>query len=59
LYQALHTSEFGHYKVFLKLAGKIAENDVVEARWQQMLASEAEILAQQAAGPGIHSGLPR
>jgi tRNA-(ms[2]io[6]A)-hydroxylase len=57
-YQALHTSEFGHYKVFLMLAGKIAEKDVVDARWQQMLASEAQILARQAAGPGIHSGLP-
>jgi tRNA-(ms[2]io[6]A)-hydroxylase len=58
-YQALHTSEFGHYKVFLKLAGKIAEKEVVEARWQQLLASEALILAEQAVGPGIHSGLPR
>lgn len=58
-YQALHSSEFGHYKVFLKLAGKIAEKDLVETRWQQMLASEALILAQQAVGPGIHSGVPR
>ncbi len=58
-YRALHASEFGHYKVFLKLAGKIAGKEVVEARWQQMLAREAEILAQQPAGPGIHSGLPR
>src|SRR5580692_1949453 len=58
-YQALHTSEFGHYKVFLKLAEKIAEKEVVEARWQQMLADEAQILARQSAGPGIHSGLPR
>lgn len=57
-YQALYASEFGHYKVFLKLAGKIAETEVVETRWQQMLASEALILAQQAAGPGIHSGVP-
>jgi tRNA-(ms[2]io[6]A)-hydroxylase len=57
-YQSLHASEFGHYKVFLKLAGKIAERDVVDARWQQMLAAEAQILARQAAGPGIHSGLP-
>jgi len=58
-YQALHASEFGHYKVFLKLAGKIADKDVVDARWQQMLACEAQILAQQPACAGIHSGLPR
>jgi tRNA-(ms[2]io[6]A)-hydroxylase len=58
-YQALHTSEFGHYKVFLKLAGKIAAKEVVEARWQQLLTYEAQILAQQPAGPRIHSGLPR
>jgi tRNA-(ms[2]io[6]A)-hydroxylase len=58
-YHALHSSEFGHYKVFLKLACKVADKSVMEARWQQMLVSEAEILALQAAGPGIHSGLPR
>lgn len=58
-YQALHASEFGHYKVFLRLAGKIADKEEVEGRWQQMLASEAQILARQAIGPGIHSGVPR
>ena len=57
-YQALYASEFGHYKVFLKLAGKIAEGDVVEVRWQQMLACEAEILARQPVCAGIHSGVP-
>jgi len=56
-YQALYSSEFGHYRVFLKLAGKIADKAAVEARWRQMLASEAEILARQPAGPRIHSGL--
>jgi tRNA-(ms[2]io[6]A)-hydroxylase len=57
-YRALYSSEFGHYKVFLKLACKIAGPAAVEARWQQMLASEAEILARQPAGPRIHSGFP-
>jgi tRNA-(ms[2]io[6]A)-hydroxylase len=56
-YQALHSSEFGHYRVFLKLAVKI-DGKAVEARWQQMLALEAQILARQAAGPRIHSGFP-
>jgi tRNA-(ms[2]io[6]A)-hydroxylase len=56
LYHALFSSEFGHYKVFLKLARKISKKEAVEARWQQMLAAEAQILAQQTAGPRIHSG---
>lgn len=55
-YEALLSSELGHYKVFLKLALKIARKDAVEARWQQMLAAEARILAEQEPGPRIHSG---
>jgi tRNA-(ms[2]io[6]A)-hydroxylase len=57
-YHALFSSEFGHYKVFLKLARQIAGMTAVETRWQQMLASEAQILARQPAGPRIHSGFP-
>jgi tRNA-(ms[2]io[6]A)-hydroxylase len=30
---------------------------VVDARWQQMLAAEARILAEQPPGPRIHSGI--
>jgi tRNA-(ms[2]io[6]A)-hydroxylase len=56
LYKALYSSELGHYKVFLKLAQKIADRPAVESRWQQMLASEARIMAQQPPGPAIHSG---
>lgn len=55
-YQALYSSELGHYNVFLKLARRIAPDAIVEARWQEMLAAEAEILAQQPEGPAIHSG---
>jgi tRNA-(ms[2]io[6]A)-hydroxylase len=55
-YEALFASEFGHYKVFLELAGKMAEAAAVEARWQQLRAAEARILADQAPGPRIHSG---
>jgi tRNA 2-(methylsulfanyl)-N6-isopentenyladenosine37 hydroxylase len=57
-YKALHTSELGHYRVFLKLARKIAKPAVVEERWQQMLAAEAAILAAEPPGPRIHSGVP-
>jgi tRNA 2-(methylsulfanyl)-N6-isopentenyladenosine37 hydroxylase len=55
-YKGLFASELTHYKVFLKLAYKIAPKAKVDARWQQMLAAEAEILARQPPGPRIHSG---
>ncbi|MBS1832096.1 MAG: tRNA-(ms[2]io[6]A)-hydroxylase [Acidobacteria bacterium] len=53
-YKALHSSELGHYKVFVKLARKI--DPKCDARWETMLAREAEILAAQPPGPRIHSG---
>ena len=56
-YRSLFASELGHYTVFLKLAGTVAEPHVVEARWQQFLEAEARILAEQPPGPRIHSGL--
>jgi len=55
-YKALYSSELGHFKVFLKLAYKIAKREVVDARWQQVLTAEAQILARQEPGPRIHSG---
>jgi tRNA-(ms[2]io[6]A)-hydroxylase len=55
-YQSLYASELGHFTVFLKLAHKIAPQEMVDARWQQMLAHEAQILARQEPGPRIHSG---
>jgi tRNA-(ms[2]io[6]A)-hydroxylase len=56
-YHALYSSELGHYKVFLKLAHKIAEKEVVEGRWREMLAAEARVLEAQTPGARIHSGL--
>lgn len=55
-YTALVSSEMGHYEVFLKLAVEIGPKAKVESRWQQMLQAEARILAEQPAGPRIHSG---
>ena len=55
-YSALFASEFGHYRTFLDLARKIASPKAVDARWQELLAEEARILAAQEAGPRIHSG---
>jgi tRNA-(ms[2]io[6]A)-hydroxylase len=57
-YKALFASELGHYKVFLKLAFKMAPPDAVKLRWEQMLDHEARILAEQEPGPRIHSGVP-
>jgi tRNA-(ms[2]io[6]A)-hydroxylase len=58
-YRALFASEMGHYKLFLKLAFKIGPRAAAETRWEQMLASEARILAEQPPGPRIHSGHDR
>lgn len=55
-YKALHSSELGHYKVFLRLAQKVGGKQKVELRWRQLLEKEAEILARQEPGPRIHSG---
>ena len=55
-YKALFSSEMGHYKVFLKLAAKVAAKEIVESRWQKLLAAEARIIAEQTPGPRIHSG---
>jgi len=58
-YRALCSSELGHYRVFLNLAGKFTKQGELDARWREMLAAEARILAEQEPGPRIHSGLPR
>jgi tRNA-(ms[2]io[6]A)-hydroxylase len=55
-YQALHSSEMGHYKVFVKLAYKIGEREALDARWNDMLARESTIIEAQEPGPRIHSG---
>ena len=55
-YKALYASEMGHYKTFLKLARKVAAEMTVETRWQELLAAEARIMAEQSPGSRIHSG---
>ena len=55
-YRSLFESELGHYKVFWKLASRIAPK-TADARWDAMASAEAEILARQAPGPRIHSGV--
>ena len=56
-YKALFSSELGHFRIFLRLAHRIEKKEIVDARWQEMLTAEAEILARQEPGPRIHSGL--
>jgi tRNA 2-(methylsulfanyl)-N6-isopentenyladenosine37 hydroxylase len=58
-YRSLFASELGHYRVFLNLARGFTASAALDARWQEMLAAEARILAEQDPGPRIHSGLPR
>lgn len=53
-YSRLEASERGHYTTFLKLARKIAAQ--VDDRWEDLLARESRILAEQEPGPRIHSG---
>jgi tRNA-(ms[2]io[6]A)-hydroxylase len=55
-YGALFSSELEHYQVFLKIAMEVGPARKVQARWQEMLAAEAKILAAQAPGSRIHSG---
>jgi tRNA-(ms[2]io[6]A)-hydroxylase len=58
-YRTLFSSELGHYRIFLHLAGKFTPQKELDARWREMLAAEAEILAAQEPGPRIHSGCSR
>jgi tRNA-(ms[2]io[6]A)-hydroxylase len=60
IYGGLWASERGHYLTFLDLASKmLGQPAVVEQRWAEMLAAEAEIIAQQPPGPRMHSGMAR
>ncbi len=58
LYDDLWASENGHYRIFIDLARQLpGAAEAVEARWNEMLDAEAEIIANQAAGPRMHSGV--
>jgi tRNA-(ms[2]io[6]A)-hydroxylase len=56
-YRTLCSSELGHYRLFLHLAGKFTPPAALDSRWQEMLAAEAVILAAQEPGPRVHSGV--
>ncbi|MEQ8661749.1 MAG: tRNA isopentenyl-2-thiomethyl-A-37 hydroxylase MiaE, partial [Gammaproteobacteria bacterium] len=58
-FAALHGSERGHYRVFLRLAGDVVTAPERDRRWFDWLDIEAAIIAREAPGPRIHSGPPR
>lgn len=55
LYKSLWASENGHYRVFLEHARHIHRANVVNARWDEMLDAEAEIIQGQTSGARMHS----
>lgn len=57
LYRGLWASEHGHYRSFLQLAEQIQQPETVSRRWEEMLDAEARIIADQEAGPRMHSGI--
>ncbi len=57
LYDSLVASELGHHRLFVNLAGVVDPGQDVEARWDELLEAEAEVLARQPGGPRMHAGL--
>jgi tRNA-(ms[2]io[6]A)-hydroxylase len=56
-YNRLGSSELGHFRVFLMLAGHVLPAAEVDARWAELLEAEAAILAAQSPGPRMHGGV--
>lgn len=56
-YRSLHTSELSHYKIFLRLAGRVVPPAERDRRWQELLGAETAIIEAQPPGPRMHSGL--
>lgn len=58
LYNGLYASEAGHYRTFLELVERVPGARSAEARWNEILDAEAEIIQRMPPGPAMHSGLP-
>jgi len=63
LYQGLFASEAGHYRVFLGLARDLpgdrgVQACEVDARWEELLQREGEIVLRQPIRPTMHGGVP-
>ncbi|MGE0488344.1 MAG: tRNA isopentenyl-2-thiomethyl-A-37 hydroxylase MiaE [Vulcanimicrobiota bacterium] len=57
VYRSLWGSEHGHYKLFLALAEDLVPAELIQARWQEMLGAEAEVIKTQPPGPALHSSV--
>lgn len=53
-YRELMESEAGHYTMFISLARSIAPREVVDARWEEFLEYEAQIIAKYGNKETIH-----
>jgi tRNA-(ms[2]io[6]A)-hydroxylase len=53
-YTNLMKSEAQHYTVFLSFARKYAGREVADARWQEMLTFETELIRNYGRSAGIH-----
>lgn len=55
LYHGLWGSERGHYLQFLEAASWVLPATAVEARWNELVTEEAQVMRSQSPGPRIHS----
>ncbi len=53
-YHNLMASEAGHYKLFISLARKYIDREIVDKRWQEFLEYEAKIISNYGKAVGMH-----
>mgnify|MGYP000156220229 FL=1 len=53
-YQSIARSEERHYELFLQLASKYLEADMISQRWDQLLDIEADIVASLPIQAALH-----
>ena len=53
-YQSIARSEERHYELFLDLAGQYIDRTVIETRWDELLDTEAEIIARLPLRAALH-----
>ena len=53
-YRKLMISEAGHYTMFLSFARQYGDRTIVDKKWQDLLAFEAEIMKDLSTGESIH-----
>jgi len=53
-YKKLMISEAGHYTMFLSFARKYGKRETVDAKWQELLDFEAQVMKELSIGESIH-----